>query len=86
MTGGLVSAVSMPAVVLEVLTSYTNYGRAIGGREQIQKELGEAIYGEGVFLFNGYNRYHLLYRFCNDWMRDNDGEWVRQDIEPLRQC
>lgn len=44
------------------------------------------MYEEGILPSNGCDRCCLPYEFCNDWVRDDDGEWVRQDIEPHPQC
>ncbi|KAI5455801.1 hypothetical protein BGZ63DRAFT_397953 [Mariannaea sp. PMI_226] len=50
-----------------------------GGSEQIWKALGEAMYEDGILPFNGRDMCHLPYDICDDWMRDEDGEWVRYD-------
>ncbi|KAH7112035.1 hypothetical protein EDB81DRAFT_671170 [Dactylonectria macrodidyma] len=56
-----------------------------GGSERIRDALGEAMYEEGILPSNGCDRCHLPYDICDDWMRDEDGEWARPDMS-RRQC
>lgn len=51
-----------------------------GGAAQVRKELGEAMYEEGILPSNGCDSCHLPYDFCNGWMRNEGGEWVTHDI------